>query len=182
MKAKLHNAVSHAYTPEHLILPDANVWLYLYAPVSGPAPKPDEAAYSKAFKTICEVGCRVLLHPLVLGEYLNRYCHLEWKLSYPNQKLDKRARQGSDFRAIAQDASASAQQILKKASLIPMPLAECPATVLLPRFATGGLDWNDLLIAECCLQNNYWLLTHDADFKDAGIPVLTTNARLLAST
>lgn len=179
MRAKARDARSHVYLAEDRILPDANVWLYLHAPVSGPILKPEMAAYTTAFKSMREVGCTVLLHPFVVGEYLNRYCRIEWEHTYPKRRLDKHARDSRDFRTIAEYAAASARELIKTAQLVAVPTIECPAGDILNRFATGGLDWNDQIVVECCQQNDYLLMTHDYDFHDSRIQLLTTNQKLL---
>lgn len=52
-------------------------------------------------------------------------------------------------------------------------------TELLNEFVAGECDFNDQVITRLCKKEKLTLITHDADFKGAGIPILTANHRLL---
>ena len=60
----------------------------------------------------------------------------------------------------------------------PKPLA-VKDLELLNEFAAGECDFNDQVIIKLCKKEELTLITHDADFRDAGIPILTANHRLL---
>jgi predicted nucleic acid-binding protein len=42
-------------------------------------------------------------------------------------------------------------------------------------------DFNDLMLIELCKKNMFALVTHDIDFKDSDIHVLTANNELLGT-
>ena len=50
---------------------------------------------------------------------------------------------------------------------------------LLDDYAAGGFDFNDQVITELCKRKGLTLITHDGDFKDSGVPILTANKKLL---
>ena len=46
-------------------------------------------------------------------------------------------------------------------------------------YAKGKFDFNDQIIAELCSKKKLTLVTHDGDFKNYHVPLLTANRRLL---
>ena len=51
--------------------------------------------------------------------------------------------------------------------------------MLIDEFEKADSDFNDQILAELCKRRNLKLVTHDADFRDRGLNILTTNPRLL---
>lgn len=47
------------------------------------------------------------------------------------------------------------------------------------RLKQKSVDVNDSYYCELCLKNNYILVTHDKDFRNTGLNILTTNKKLL---
>ena len=50
---------------------------------------------------------------------------------------------------------------------------------MMSAYGAGHSDFNDQIIAHLCEREGLTLITHDADFKHTGLPILTANARLL---
>lgn len=50
---------------------------------------------------------------------------------------------------------------------------------ILDDFENGVVDFTDGVIADCCLRNNWKLITDDGDFTTGGIEVITTNQKLI---
>jgi predicted nucleic acid-binding protein len=50
---------------------------------------------------------------------------------------------------------------------------------LLNEFEQGDSDFNDQVITTLCQSRGLSLVTHDADFRDRGLTVITANNRLL---
>ena len=52
---------------------------------------------------------------------------------------------------------------------------------LLSDFEANSRDFNDAILAQLCRAKDLKLVTHDGDFKDCGITILTANSNLLSS-
>ena len=179
MKNKAYDLSVYSFHKDEMLLLDTNVWLYLY-----PAPSrnryPFVASYSRGFKLMRAAGVQLVVDAIVLSEYLNSYCRIEWranhKANYPQFKI---FRKSLDFAAIGQKAAAYARQILKLSKRRDHPFMQTNVTQVLTDFETGGNDFNDGLLAESCRHNGWKMVTNDSDFSSGGIEVLTTNPRLL---
>jgi predicted nucleic acid-binding protein len=179
-RATVIDGGKHPFQASDRLLPDTNFWLLTHAP-SSPVTNKQTRGYSNLFKTLLSAKSQLFLHPVVLGEYLHTYCRLEWTNSYPQNKLDKAARNSADYRDITYDAAQSAKNILRYCQLIGTGFAHTPQSSesFLNQFATGGVDWNDLLIAQDCQHLGLWLLTDDADHLASGLTVVTLNPKML---
>lgn len=179
MRNKAYNLNSYNFAKEDVLLLDANIWLYLF-------PAPSNSAnffvknYSAAFKDIKIAKATVVINSLVLSEYLNRYCRIEWealhKTTYSNFK---KFRQSPDYHLVGQQAASYAKIILKFCARKDDGFSVVDIGQVMSDFETGIVDFNDGLIADSCLRNGWKLVTHDGDFTDGGIEVLTTNSKLL---
>ena len=117
---------------------------------------------------------------MVLSEYLNRYCRLEWegnfKSIYPNFKD---FRKSPDFHAVVSSAHTFASRIISFCQVHSIPANELDLNQALVEFVSGYVDFNDALLMDICKRRNFKLMTNDSDFLHGGIEVLTTNRRLL---
>jgi len=78
MKNKAHDLASYSFTPGEQILVDTNIWLYLF-PAPGNPHYTVARQYSTAFSRLVSAQAQPVLDPMVLSEYLNRYCRIEWE-------------------------------------------------------------------------------------------------------
>lgn len=181
MRNRAHNLAAYAFKKEEPLLLDANVWLYLY-----PAPSGRligyAAGYSAALKSILVAGSRLVMDAMILSEYLNRYCRIEWnalhKAAHPEFKV---FRKSAAFRPVGQGAATFARDMLKLCTRHDHPFAAADVTQVLADFEVGTNDFNDGLLAEACRHHGWKLVTNDGDFTAGGIEVLTTNPKLLAA-
>lgn len=179
MKNKAHNLSAYAFQKEEPFLLDANIWLYLFAAPSG-APAVFASQYSAAFKTMLTAGVRLVMDAMVLSEYLNRYCRIEWAALHRSTHSDFKAfRQSAAFQAVGKGAAIFARKILTLCARHDHPFASADVVRILTDFEAGSCDFNDGLIAETCRHHKWRLVTNDGDFTEGGIEVLTTNPRLL---
>ena len=175
------------YDASNPILFDANVWLSLYAPPSG-GNDPWAAVYSTVLKRIVECNVPVLIDTTVLGEYINRYCRIEFQAyedyAHPNSKRSLKEFRRQDlatYRPIATDAASRVKEMFEIPGIkrINGDFAAMDVTAMLNEFAQGNSDWNDQLIVDICQRHACSLLTNDADFENASINILTCNSKLL---
>jgi predicted nucleic acid-binding protein len=179
MKNKAHDLKTYRFSSGEKILVDANIWLYLYPPPMN-TNVPFARQYSSGFAQMVNDGARPVLDPLILSEYLNSYCRIEWagqfKSNYPKFKD---FRNSSDFRTVAGKAGFFARRILDFCLVHDIPGNDLDLHQAVADFESTGLDFNDALLADICKKHDLKLLTNDADFRFGGIEVLTTNPRLL---
>jgi hypothetical protein len=82
MKNKARDARTHRFAATDQILPDANIWLYLYGPSANPATWPVRT-YSGVFAGLLTAKSQLYLDVLVLSEFVNRFARIEWKRTAP---------------------------------------------------------------------------------------------------
>jgi len=178
---KAHRIDNYKFSDVDRLLFDANVWLYLL-------PAPSSSAhyatrlYSAAFKLMKEAGSNILINSMVLSEYLNRYCRIEWsalhRKTYPQFKD---FRQSTAFASVGQNAAAYGKIILKNSTKVDDGFAGVDCLSMLGVFESGGADFNDAMISDLCSRNGWLLVTHDGDFTEGGINIVTGNNRLIAA-
>ncbi len=192
MRNKAYDVSKYAFDSADRILPDANIWLYLYAPASIAYPAPLKAAiasYSKAWATLYTQGATVWLDTLVLSEVVNRLLDNEWQRVDPpdpktrTRRYSKRKdfRQSTDYPTAARSVEALAKMIVADSKALDHPFSQWNLNDLLAEFGAGSTDWNDQLLVQICLHHGTKLLTHDADHVHGGIDVITANPRLIAA-
>lgn len=179
MRNKAHDLASYTFSSAETLLLDANVWLYLFP---APSDKSLQFArkYTEAFKQILAAKAPLVLDVLVLSEYANRYCRIEWearyKATYPSFK---KFRQSSDFASIGQAAAFFVREILRLCSRHDHLFRSADISQVLADFESGTADLNDGLLADACRQRTWKVVTDDGDFTNGGIEVLTNNPRLI---
>ena len=167
------------FTSDDALFVDTNVWLYLYAPQA-----PDDwkaKVYSRALAKILSAKCRIFIDAVVLSEFINRYARLAFNLSKKTGSvLDfKDYRKSAEFKPVAGDIEAAVRSIMKLCQRTEIGFSTCDLDRLLAEFGQGNSDFNDQLMLELCKANGWKLVTHDGDFKDCGLTLLTANRRLL---
>jgi predicted nucleic acid-binding protein len=178
---KAYDLRHQKFSSNDTLLLDANIWLYLFPAPSGRKSK-FAAHYSNAFKKMKASKAQLVVDPLILSEYVNRYCRIEWNAlhakNYPNFK---KFRVSEDFQSLGETVAEFAGNILRVAERRNHPFDKVDINQVLMDFKEGGVDLNDGLLAETCRIHGWKFVTNDGDFKKGGIEVLTTNPRLLAA-
>jgi len=176
---KACNLDSYLFVSGEQILIDANIWLYLF-PAPGDPMQTCAQKYSTAFFKLISSKAQPVLDPIILSEYLNRYCRIEWdgnfRLQYPSFK---QFRKSSDFKTVALSAQTFAGRILGFCQIHSVSPEELDLYRALTDFTSGQIDFNDAILIDLCKKRNMKLMTHDSDFNHGGIVVLTTNPKLL---
>ncbi len=161
------------------LLFDTNIWFYLY----GPQGKSDAktTTYSKALKQIISAKSRIVVNILILSEFANRYARNEfnkWKGKGPVREF-KGFRRHPDFLPIAQGIEVSIRKILSWSEKISTGFEKLDMNALLATFDSQKLDFNDMILVNLCKEKDLMFVTHDGDFADSGITILTANQTLL---
>lgn len=181
MKNKAYDASSYTFSAGEKIFLDTNIWLYLFpAPVGTSSNFASQ--YSVVFSRLISANAQPILSPMVLSEYLNSYIRIEWQGGYINQYPKfKDFRKSPDFTRIAASAKMFAQNILQLCQVHELAANILNLQQSLDDFATGKVDFNDAVFIDICKQENLKLMTHDSDFQDGGIKILTINPTLLSA-
>ena len=180
MRNKALNLTTYTFTKGESLLLDANIWLCLFPAPSG-SPSYVTAKYSSALKNMIQTGAQLVLDALILSEYLNCYCRIEYKATAPQGVTFKQYRNSPAFLPVGKTATGYAQNILGLCQRHNHPFASTDINQVLGNFEAGINDFNDGLLADACRQNGWKLVTHDGDFTEGGINVLTVNGKLLAA-
>ncbi len=181
MMNKAHDLTTYTFQKEEPLLLDTNVWLYLYPTPSDKATV-YAAKYSAALKNMLAAGSCLVMDAMILSEYLNRYCRIEWSALHKRTYADFKAfRKSAAFQSVGQGAATYARSMLKLCTCHDHPFASADVARVLTDFEAGSNDFNDGLLAETCRHHNWKLVTNDGDFVEGGIEVLTTNPKLLAA-
>ncbi|NOS87791.1 MAG: PIN domain-containing protein [Methylococcaceae bacterium] len=181
MKNKAYNLSNYTFIRDEVLLIDTNIWLYLFPAPSGP-PSYLTRIYSAAFKNLLTRKATIAINSIILSEYLNRYCHIEYDALHKKKYATyKKFRQSIDYSSIGQRAAADAKEILKLCikKTDDFTIADMPQ--ILNGFESGSLDFNDAIIADACARHGWKLITHDGDFTEGGIAIITSNQKLLSN-
>lgn len=176
MTAPRFDIRSYTFDKHSTYLLDANVWLNVYGPM--PPRHPNAIVYSDGLKRLYAAGSKIAIDALVMSEVLNRWSRLVYQHTRPKPAAFKIFRDSPSFIAVANEIAAGARRILSRAHPIGTEFAHVDLQLVLARFESGKADFNDLLIAETCRENDCILVTHDGDMKSADIPIVSGNPTL----
>jgi hypothetical protein len=136
------------FSPSEKILLDANIWLYLFPPPGNPK-RSIAAIYSTHFARMLGNGVQPVLDPLILSEYLNRYCRIEWESIYKTiHPKYKSFRNSSDFKSVGRSAASFARKISSLCARHSTSSDKLDIEKALSGFEIGESDFNDALIKE----------------------------------
>jgi len=182
MTAKTLNINSYTFVQTDELLIDANVWLYIHGPQ---IPKDQRSKnYSNALASILQAKCSIFLDVLILSEFINRYSRL--KCTQEKGTADpttfKSYRQSSDFRTVAKDITDAVRRIFKHSKCVESGFTSIDVNDLLTDYESKCTDFNDQILAGICKSRSLKFVTHDGDFKDYDITVLTANRSMLSNS
>lgn len=177
---------SHSFSGAERLFFDANIWLFLYGPTIGYRSR-QISLYADAWKRIRRAKSAVYIDALVISEFINRFSRLEYdQTANMNQRYRKFKdfRKSPDFQPIANDIASQVQRILAYAHQCGSCFESIDLNAMMNEYSQGAADFNDLVIAELCMKNQFTLLTDDADFNlpvSKGLSLMTANRRLLGN-
>ena len=180
MIPNVYSIENYTFTSKDRLFFDANIWIYLYFPSTSNDWK--VRVYSYAYERIRKAQGRIYLDVLVLSEFINRVARIHFELvkDSRNFKNFKEFRGDSLFQETAKEISGSVRTFLKGCERIDSLFPTVDMERIVTDYETATSDFNDLMIAEICRANQLTLITHDADFQNRNIPILTANRRLLS--
>lgn len=175
---KIHPIEKYDFTGSKGYFFDTNIWLYIYGPIGWPDEKSD--AYSRALKEIRNSKGTIYINCMIISEFINAFSRIEFKeqTEYPRYK---EFRNSLGYRAIAQDIARNVKKILKSTLACDPELQAINLPEVMDLFEQGKYDFNDLLFAQVCRAKNLVFVTHDKDFSELGVEILTANEKILGT-
>lgn len=174
--ANVHSVEEYDFSEGRQFFFDTNVWLYIYGPISFPDWRSD--VYSRALKEIRASESSIYINCMIISEFVNAFARIEFKQQSEFAKY-KEFRNSPSFRSVAEDISHNVKKILKNTLTCDPDLAAIKLPEIMSTFEEGKYDFNDLLFAEVCRAKDLIFVTHDRDFRNLGIEILTANDRML---
>jgi predicted nucleic acid-binding protein len=156
---------------------DTNIWLYIYGPISWPDERSD--IYSRALKGIRDSKGTIYINCMIISEFINTFSRIEFKQQSEFSRY-KEFRNSLKYRVIAQDISYNVKKILKSTLACDPEQQAINFPEVMDLFEQGKYDFNDLLFAQICRAKNLVFVTHDKDFSELGVEILTANEKLLS--
>lgn len=161
---------------------DANIWLSIYGPIGYYADW-RVRKYSN-FLTILQLkNCYIYTNTIIISEFVNRFARMEFEQRRIQLDLEydefKRFREMEDFKEVASEIAANIRKIIRSSNLCNHEISDDELFDLADIYEKGGFDINDLMFEEICKQTDSILVTHDGDFKNSEIKVVTANNNML---
>jgi predicted nucleic acid-binding protein len=160
---------------------DANIWLYIYGPQRTPADW-KSALYSRALSYALSAGSGLFVDVLVISEFINRYARLEHQVLLNTAAAAdfKQFRNSPNFKPIAQTIAGNVRRIMQHSRRVGSDFESLDIAALVSEYEIGSSDFNDQVLASLCRSRGFSLVTHDIDFNDRGLNVITANKHLMA--
>jgi len=152
---------------------DANILLYIFWPTGK---NKWEANYSTSFHKLLKQGNTLITDFNTLSEFVNRAFRIELAKSkkYIEPKEYRNTQEGQD--ALNDIFTIIKDDIFKRFDIAAKRFFKPDIEKFL---VVEKLDFNDKAIFSICQENNYVLITNDADFKFSDIDILSSNPVLL---
>jgi predicted nucleic acid-binding protein len=180
MASEILSIGNYAFSNQDRLFLDTNIWMYVYGPQS-----PNDwrnKVYSGALANILRANAPVFVDVLVLSEFINRYARVEHSLAKERNKVDepfKSYRMSDEFKPVAKVITDSVRRITRFCRRLESGFQDVDLEQLLTDFETQRPDFNDQILVSLCKSHDLTMVTHDADFRESGLSILTANSRLL---
>ncbi|KTD49846.1 MULTISPECIES: PIN domain-containing protein [Legionella] len=182
----VQNIDNYNFKPSDNVILDTNIWLYNNGPQ--PPNEPYVGIYSRALFKILNAKCQIFIDALILSEFINRYSRIKYRLHLDAHQLKEKDlsfkdfRKTSDFTTIASDIGSDVRKILRFCKCIESGFELLDINQVMSEFEQGNTDFNDQILSELCKNKGITFVTHDSDFCNSHIHILTANTKLLQRT
>jgi len=179
MLANIQDVNSYSFSKNEVFLIDTNIWMYIHYPRYLYDPK--FKIYSNAFGKILKSSCNILLDALIVSEFINTWIRNEYNNNYRSiYSTFKSFRQGQEYKSSVKDIANALCRILRHSICINNSFNTINISSLIADFESKCLDFNDQILVQLCISNQAKLITHDSDFGNYNITMLTANNTLLS--
>ena len=111
---------------------------------------------------------------MIISEFINAFSRIEFKQQSEFTRF-KEFRNSLRYRAIAHDIAHNVKIILKNTLVCDPELQAINLPEVMDLFEQGKFDFNDLLFAQICRSKGLVFVTHNNDFSELGVEILTAN-------
>ena len=118
---------------------------------------------------------------MIISEFINAFSRIEFKQQSEFTRF-KEFRSSLSYRAIAQDLAYNVKKILKSTLACDPEMQAINLPEVMDLFEQGKYDFNDLLFAQICRAKGMIFVTHDKDFSELGVDILTANEKLVGKS
>ena len=177
MKGEVMSVGSYRFSPTDKLFPDTNIWLYAFGP-----PQKNQYLvdiYTAALDRMVKAESCIYIDVMIISEYINAYSRIKYQTAALNGQGFKEFRGSPEFKLVALEISNNVKHIMGFCTQLESSCLELKIDGLLDNYSAGNFDFNDQIIAELCKGRRLKLITHDGDFKDQGLSILTHNRRLM---
>ena len=179
MMYKCHPIQYYDFSSADRLLLDTNIWLYIYGHTGQTIPK-KMGIYSHAFKRMLEAQSRIYIDTLTVSEFINAYTKTAWSQEYREIYADFKDFRGSlEFKPIAEEIAAKVRRIMKLCHFVSSCMQLSEVTHFVDEYAKGDSDFNDQIFVRICQSSHLTLVTHDGDFLNQNITLISGNRRLM---
>lgn len=173
------------YSTGNEYLFDTNIWIHLFAPNVFES-QTCTNVYTRMLNNIISNQCNIYTNNMIVSEIANKIAHDEFNLLTDDPDLKemdyKTFRETEHFEDTAFLISTCIRKIAMISRLCDLDRTDNELLYeFADKFADGKYDFNDMVFTEICKKNNLTLVTHDGDFKDCGVQIITANKRMLNS-
>ena len=174
--APIHSIETYDFPEERSYFFDTNIWLYIYGPIGWPDQK--SAVYSRALREIRNSNGTIYINCMIISEFINAFSRIEFKQQTTHSRY-KDFRNSISFRPVAEDIASNVKKIIRNTLACDNDLKVIDLPEIMSFFEQGKYDFNDLVFAEICRSGEMVFVTHDKDFSELGVEILTANEKLL---
>ncbi len=167
----------YSFSKNDRLFLDTYIWLYIEGPNAG---KGNVARiYGNALKDMIRTGAQIGIDVLVLSEFVNRYVRKEYNQLKRKTEEFKDFRKSDNFPPVAEEIVYRVKRIMKRCERFESGFNQIDIENLLADFQHAYRDFNDEVFVRLCKREHLTFVTHDGDFANTTIPVLTANSSLL---
>jgi predicted nucleic acid-binding protein len=166
---------------------DTNVWFAIegfnYSPNDY-----RQKIYSKLYGQIRDNENIVVINDYVIAEFFNRSLKTEyellkesWSEAQPIPTF-KKIRSTNLFSSQMETIRDTCLNIVEDCEYVPINGASSDISKVITESSQGNMDFSDVLLRDHCIEKGYAVVSHDFDFANCGIDLITANAKILATT
>jgi len=161
---------------------DTNIWMHLFCSV-GKYFESDVNAYSSFFQKILEVGAKIYTTSMVISEFFNAYCKVEYHLAkgerstveFDYKKDFRKSREFDELIGLLKNIVK--KKILKNTTKLNDSFEKINIDAIFDE--KKDFDFNDQYFIELCKEHSIMIVTHDKDFLDTEHDiVILTNRKI----
>jgi len=178
MSKPIHVNDVEAVVDSSIVL-DTNIWLYLYGP-NAYSGNQHTRMYSRVYSDILKNRNVIILENSVISEFSNRFIRINHEVLKKTEnapKLYKDFRNSDYFKPVGEELRDTVLNMIDDTKVEFVGEEELDFEEIFQSFSEGGMDYTDALLVNMCKSRDYFLLTHDFDYHNSNIKLISGNSR-----